>query len=139
MTIENRRYCPNCDDNTMILRMGQFGQFYSCLNRNNPQIKCTFTQPASEQPHYREGVPEPAVTEPFIPPRTIPQPSQIKMEQGAAEIEAAAKAHFGDEWVMKYEDMPDERRLARADYFMALMPKSIFRPLPYNPANRSDR
>ena len=53
MTIENRRYCPKCDDNTVTLVNGPKGFFYACSNFRT--TRCSFTQSQDAPALHPEG------------------------------------------------------------------------------------
>jgi hypothetical protein len=139
---DNRRYCPLCDDDTLILRDMRGVWKYGCMNFNGPQ-KCKYVQGANEPAHVRDGMghqPNPfsdrpyAWDEPDAGLKLVPQPAQLRMEKGAAVIQIELEKRipgFGK----KYDDLTQEERDMRADILAPVMRQAMGRilgKLPYD-------
>ena len=157
--IENRRYCPDCDDNTVQLREGRNGFFYGCINY---QQGCKFTQAKDAPPAARQL---PGGTDaPIGKPVDYSRESLIAQAQtrdaqsrGTAELdEMAAKkgmvscadimqqlqARVPGFGTVSVSQLDEAERHHRADVLGEFLSSAVHRmiqPLPYDKNDRSGR
>jgi hypothetical protein len=152
-----RRYCPECDDDTLQLRSGPKGFFYGCINFTSA-ARCGVTQATAAEPFHRPGYnPEPGI---------LSGPVEYSLESKVAQAQTRHTIHHGitelDLLAAKrgmascadidgqlrgeipgfgkaYDDLTDEERHAHADVlgpFLATAIRRMINPLPYDKTTR---
>ena len=158
--IENARYCPVCDDNTVKLKNGPNGFFYACTNfRLN---RCTFTQGVDVPPEQRKAYQAPDSDGEPAEYSRVSNVAQAQtrdaLERSTAALDEFAAAHGlascdqitqqlreripGYGTIRNPKDLTDDERAQRGlvlGEFMAEGIKHMIQKLPYDPADRSHR
>ena len=160
MTIENRRYCPKCDDDTVQLIQGANGWFYACLNYRT--TRCDFTQSSNAPAMTREAYKAPASDgEPAAytleskvaqaQTRDAQDRATVMLDEFAAKHGMASCAQIeqqlreripGFGTVRNPKDLTQAERDQRGAIlgeFLAEGIKRMIQPLPYDKADRSQR
>ena len=157
-----RRYCPSCDDVTLILRSTPNGFKYGCMNYTDPAIKCKFMQPAGEpeiQPEaYKAAESTGGPVEYTIESKIAQRQTQdaitiatFRLDEYAAhnglascaQIEAQLKERIpGFGTVRNPKDLTQAERDQRGAVlgeFLREGIKRVLQPLPYDKTDRSVR
>ena len=158
--IENARYCPKCDDDTVRLKNGPNGFFYACTNFN--MNRCSFTQGPNEPAQQRQAYQAPAGTgEPveYTKESKVAQAQTQDAIQRATDMLDEFASHNGLASCAQIEqqlrdripgfgsvrdpkELTDAERAQRGKVlgeFLAEGIKRMIQPLPYDKADRSVR
>ena len=157
-----RRYCPHCDDDTLVLRSTPYGFKYGCMNYTNPDIKCSVMQPAEQPAFERQAYQAPAGTGEPVEYTIESKIAQLQTREAVlratesldefashnglascAQIEQQLRDRIpGFGTVKNPKDLTQAERDVRADVlgeFLREGIKRMLRPLPYDKADRSQR
>lgn len=138
-----KRYCKNCDAFTLTLRPGKGGKwFYGCQNYPS----CTYTEKSGRDEPEDPPVDEKSETEKLIDAEELAKAMRASVKRGTEELEAnalrlgvrgpaeelAAMREAIPNFGKPIDELTDEDRKARTDWFSSRVQTGGFRALPYD-------